>query len=79
MARAITKYLDSDGKEYATEEEADRADRRRVVEKLLDDCCGEFEFQFDKLEHMNSDTLRPLYDYIAMLMQQSDERTRKFG
>lgn len=79
MARTITKYLDSAGKEFATEEEADRSDRRRAVEELLDDCCGEFEFNFDSLEHMNSDALRPLYDYIGMLMRESDERTRKFG
>lgn len=75
-----TVWLDSKHVQHDSEADAICAERRYAAEHVIDACFDDYEkFDFGALERLNHQTLQPLLDYMQFLVDQSKERTEKFG
>jgi hypothetical protein len=78
MAKQKIVYVDDNGAEHSTENDADRANVRIAAEKSLQH-TGIFPHGLGPLDGVNHQTLLPLQAYIDLLVRESMERTEKYG
>lgn len=83
MPEQVTAWKDNAGTLHASEEEANTANKaiehKRLRERVAKLFHGNGDLILCNLEGFNHDTLQPLADYIAILIEDSKERTRRFG
>lgn len=86
MPEKVTAWKDDGGNLYGTEQEAENANKvfarlklKSAAVEVIKQLTADGIFHFDSMERYNHDSLQPLADYLAVLIEESKERTRRFG